>query len=175
MLYIYSERNDFSSFLPSIMNSPPTPPATAPPLTVPRRGRGETRGRGGTRGGTRGRGGMQPTGGGGGGTPAPEMQTPGPDSGPKTGDKHGPTSPVPGESDSPKKSCRDVNVPSKKPLILKKPRSYHMSKDEIEKKEKPTKARAVSYLYFSKSHFFSIALACPRSPHPRAVDVTIPE
>ena len=175
MLYIYSERNDFSSFLPSIMNPPPTPPATALPLTVPRRGRGETRGRGGTRGGTRGRGGMQPTGGGGGSTPAPETQTPGPDSGPKTGDKCGPTSPAPGESDSPKKSRRDVNVPSKKPLILKKPWSYHMSKDEIEKKEKPTKAHAVSYLYFSKSHFFSIALACPRSPHPRAVDVTIPE
>ena len=135
-------------------------------------------GGGGTRGGTRGEmqggGGMQPTGGGGGGTP-PETQTPGPDSGPKTGDKHGPTSPAPGESNSPKKSRRDVNVPSKKPLILKKPRSYHMSKDEIEKEEKPTKARAVSFLYFSKSHFFSIALACPRSPHPRAVDVTIPE
>ena len=100
MLYIYSERNDFSSFLPSIMNSPPTPPATAPPLTVPRRGQEETQGRGG----------MQPTGEGGGGTPAPETQTPGPDSGPKTGDKRGPTSPAPGESDSPKKSRRDVNV-----------------------------------------------------------------
>jgi len=106
-----------------------------------------------------------------GGTPAPEMQT----LGPETGDKRGPTSPVPGESNSPKKSCQDVNVPSKKPLILKKPRSYHMSKDEIEKEEKPTKACAVSFLYFSKSHFFSIALACPRSPHPHAVDVTIPE
>ena len=107
--------------------------------------------------------------------PAPETQTQGPDSGPKTGDKHGPTSPVPGESDSPKKSHQDVNVPSKKLLILKKPWSYHMSKDEIEKKEKPTKACAVSFLYFSKSHFFSITLACPRSPHPHAVDVTILE
>ena len=36
------------------------------------------------RGGMRGQGGMQLTGGGGGGTPAPETQTLGPDSGPKT-------------------------------------------------------------------------------------------
>ena len=56
-------------------------------------------------GGMQGRGGMQLTGGGGGGIPAPETQTLGLDSGPKTGDKHGPTSPVLGESDSPKKSC----------------------------------------------------------------------
>jgi hypothetical protein len=121
------------------------------------------------------RGGMQPPGGGGGGTPAPGTQTPGPDSSAKTGDKRSAGSPVPGESDSPKKSRGGVNVPPKKALRLKKPRSYHMNKKEIEKEDRPTKARAVSFLYFSKSHFFSIALACPRNPHPCAVDVTIPE
>ena len=110
-----------------------------------------------------------------GGTLAPETQTLSPDSGPKTGDKRGPTSPAPDKSNSPKKFRWDVNVPSNKPLILKKPQSYYMSKDKIEKKEKPTKAHAVSFLYFSKSHFFSIALACPRSPNLHAVDVTIPE
>ena len=104
---------------------------------------------------------MQPPGGGGSGTPAPEMQAPGPDSGPKTGSKHGANSPALGESDSPKKSRRDVDVPSKKVLILKKPQSYHMNKKEIEKEERPTKACAVSFLYFLKSHFLSIALACP--------------
>ena len=67
--------------------------------------------------------------GGGGGTPAPEMQTLGPDSGPKTGDKCDPTSWAPGESNSPKKSHWDVNILSKKALILMKPQSYHMSKD----------------------------------------------
>ena len=164
MLYLYSEKNDSSSFLPSTMNPQPTPP-----LTAPRRGLGETRRRGGMRGG------MQPPGGGGGGTPAPGTQTPGPDSSAKTGDKRSAGSPAPGESDSPKKSRGGVNVPPKKALRLKKPRSYHMNKKEIEKEDRPTKARAVSFLYFSKSHFFSIALACPRNPHPCAVDVTIPE
>src|SRR6266567_6891731 len=117
---------------------------------------------------------MQPPGGGG-GTPAPGMQTgtqtPGPDSGTKTGDKRSAGSPAPGESDSPKKFHGDVDVPSKKTLRLKKPWSYHMNKKEIEKEERPTKAHAVSFLYFSKSHFLSIALACPRNPHLCTVDV----
>jgi hypothetical protein len=112
---------------------------------------------------------------GGGGTLAPGMQTLDPDSSAKTGDKCSAGSPAPGESNSPKKSCRDVNVPPKKALRLKKPQSYHMNKKEVEKEERPTKVCAVSFLYFSKSHFFSIALACPRNPHPCAVDVTIPE
>ena len=83
-----------------------------------------------------------------------------PGSGAKTGYKRGASSPVPGESYSPKKSCGDVDDPSKKALTLKKPRSYHMNKKEIEKEDNPTKARAVSFLYFSKSYFFSIILAC---------------
>jgi hypothetical protein len=122
----------------------------------------------------RGRGGMQPPEGRGEGTPAPGTQTPGPDSGTKTGDKRGASSPVPGESASPKKSRGNVDVPFKKALRLKKPRSYHMNKKEIAKEERPTKARAVSFLYFSKSYFFSVVLACHRNPHPCAVDVTIP-
>ena len=148
MLYLYSERNDSSSFLPSTMIPQPTPPLTAPPLTVPRRGPGETRGRGGMRGGT------QPPGGGGGGSPAPGTQTPGPDSGAKTGDKRSARSPAPGESDSPKKSRGDVDVPPKKALTLQRPRSYHMNKKEIEKEEKPTKARAVFFVFFKISFLF---------------------
>jgi hypothetical protein len=117
---------------------------------------------------------MQLPGGQGGGTPAPGTQTPSPDSSAKTRDKHSTSSPAPDEG-APKKSRKDVDVPSKKALTLKKPRSYHMSKKEIEQEERPTKAHAVSFLYFSKSYFFSIALACPRNSHPCAVDVTIPE
>ena len=97
---------------------------------------------------------------------------PSPGSSTKTRDKHSASSPVLGESDSPKKSRRDVDAPSKKALTLKKPWSYHMNKKEIEKEEKPTKVHAVSFLYFSKSYFFSLVLACHRNPHLCAVDVT---
>ena len=76
---------------------------------------------------------MPPPGGARGGTPAPGMETPDPNSGTKTGDKHGASSPAPGESASPKKSRGDANDPSKKALTLKKPQSYHMNKMEIEK------------------------------------------
>ena len=104
---------------------------------------------------------MPPPGGAGGGTPAPGMEMPNPNSGAKTGDKRGASSPAPGESTPPKRSRQDANDPSKKVLTLKKPQSYHMNKMEIEKEERPTKACAVSLLYFSKSYVFSIISACP--------------
>ena len=157
MLYIYSEQNNSSSFLTSIMNHPPTLPLTALPLTA------LTWGLGATQGVIQGRGGMQLPGGRE-GTPAPGMETPGPDSSAKTGGKHSASSPMPGESDSPKKSHRNVDVPSKKVLILKKPQSYHMNKEEIEKGDRPTKACAVSFLYFLKSSFLFHHHSLPLKP-----------
>ena len=95
------------------------------------------------------------------GTPAPGTETPGPDSSAKTGGKCGASSPVPGESNSPKKFHRDVDVPSK---ILKKPQSYHMNKEEIEKGDRPTKACAVSFLYFFKISFLFHCHSLPLKP-----------
>ena len=118
---------------------------------------------------------MPPPGGARGGTPAPGTETLDPNSGTKTGDKRGASSPAPGESASPKKPCRDADNPSKKALTLKKPQSYHINKTEIEKEERPTKAHAVSFLYCSRSYVFSIVLACPRNPHLCIVEVIIPK